>query len=91
MNAEQTGPREWCVDWEVEVDVTLATTVKVGATHIIEADTAEEAVEKVKEDMYVDQSDLDLTQISEDDYEVGDPKMSTFKLGTPVTEWGARS
>jgi hypothetical protein len=78
--------KQWSVDWEAEVEVTLTTTMTVNGSHVIEAATAEEAVKEVQADLYVDPSDLDLTDLDPDDFKVGD--VVGFKLTTPV-KWTA--
>jgi hypothetical protein len=83
--------KEWCVDWEVDVGITVSKTVTVGRSEIVEAETAEEAVAQAKQELYVDSSDLDLdTMILAEDVEMDDPDEKTFKVTGRVSEWGAR-
>lgn len=81
--------KEWCVDWEVEVPIELLkNTVTVTRTEIIEAESAEQAIEVAKEQMWVDESDLDHPILDATDVQVGRPNLDTFKTLTPVTQWG---
>lgn len=64
-------PKEWCVDWRVEVLVTLSKTVVHEACEIIEAATKEEAVEKAKAEMDIALSDIDFSgQIETYDFDL---------------------
>lgn len=88
MSDPTTETKEWCVDWEVELNLTLTKTITHTATEIIEAATAEEAVQKVKDEMYVDSSDLDISsQVDPGDFEIDGPDLSTFKVNGQVTPW----
>lgn len=78
--------KEWSVDIECDVEVTLTTTVEHAASLIIDAETAEEAFELAKEELAVlNIDDLDLTGVKDDDYEIGEPE--NFRLEHPVKEW----
>jgi hypothetical protein len=80
--------KEWAVDWQVDVDVQLAKTITHAASEIIEAATAEEAVEKIKDEMHIDVSDLDISsQVADDDFDVDSPDMDTFEVTTKPQEW----
>lgn len=76
--------KEWCVDWEVDVRVTMTKTVTHSTGVVIEAETAEEAVEKAKDEMFVEANDLDL-QLDPDDLDLDEPDMDTFKVIGRVT------
>jgi hypothetical protein len=88
VSIEGTGdPRQWCVDWEVQVDVNISTTVTVARSEIIQADTPEEAAEIAKREVAVDDADVDLRELDVADLQLGEPDLKTFKLSGPVMEW----
>lgn len=80
---------EWSVDWQVDVLLTLTKSVTVSAMEIIEADSAEAAIEKVKDELSaLDISDVDISsQVSDTDFEIEDVDVSTFKLTGEVSAW----
>lgn len=83
---EAPETKEWVVDWEVDVDVTFQATVKHAGTEIIEAATAEEAVQIAKDDLYVTGNDLSLSDLDPDDFEVTIDE-DTFRVNGEVKEW----
>jgi len=85
-----TVPKEWCVDWEVEVEITLTKRVKLGASQIIEAGSAEEAIADIKADLETapDINDLDISsQVEDTDFIIESVDMDTFKTTSEVTAW----
>jgi hypothetical protein len=57
--------RSWCVDYEVEAEVTLSKTIKVTRSEIYEAASAEEAVQLAHRELYLDASDIDTSQLNQ--------------------------
>lgn len=80
---------EWCVDSQVDVVLTLTKTVTVSRMEIIEADSAEAAVEQVKDELSaLDVNDVDISgQVSDSDFEIEDVDLSTFKVTGNVSPW----
>lgn len=90
MSEQATEAKEWSVDWEVKVLVSLTKTVTLGASQIIEAGSAEEAVQQVKDELEsgADASDIDFSiEIKDEDFEIDSVEMDTFKLLGQVTPW----
>jgi len=80
-------PKEWMVDWTVEVDVTIIRRVRVGRSEIIEAGTAEEAVEKAKAEMWIEETDIEDGEVVSEDINMDAPHLDTFKTDGDVLEW----
>jgi hypothetical protein len=79
--------KEWCVDYTVDVLVTVSKIVTVQRTEIHEGATAEEAVQAAKDDLFLEVSDVE--GIEPEDFELDEPNMDTFKVNGNVTPWQA--
>lgn len=90
MSEQTTEEKEWSVDWEVKVLVSLTKTITLSGMEIIDAESAKAAVQKVKDELEAgaDIRDLDISgQIEDSDFEIDGVEMETFKLTDEVTLW----
>ena len=71
--------KEWTVEWSVDVTVSLIKTIKVTKIEVIDAESRERAAEIAEEDADIIISDIEISDIDEDDYDI-EVDLSTFNI-----------
>lgn len=71
--------KEWTVEWSVDVTVSLTKTIKVTKIEVIDAESRERAAEIAEEDADIIISDIEISDIDEDDYDI-EVDLSTFNI-----------